>query len=165
TVTGVIEHSDDEDAFNFNAGAGTIKIDVKPVTGGMLDASVRLVNPFGVTVAQSATGSLSESLTTSTQGGPFTVIVSGAGRYGDLGQYTMTVHIPGGSGASDHLLVEGTDFDDVITVNLVDNAYQLDVNGDVKSIDPVTIKQFDILSGEGNDTVTIGPGVPATYVL
>ena len=165
TATGVIEHSNDVDAFNFTAGAGTVTVHVNPPTGGMLDASVQVVNPFGVVVAQSVTGSLSESLSFSTQGGPLTVLVSGAGNYGDLGQYTLTAHIPGGSGSSDHLLVEGTEFDDIITIDKVDNAYQLNVNGTIKSIDPVTIKQFDVLSGDGNDTVTIGPGVPATYVL
>jgi Ca2+-binding RTX toxin-like protein len=133
----------------------------------MLDGTVKLVDPFGGVLGQAATASLGESFTVNVPGGTYSIQVSSAGGYGDLGQYTVSAQIPasGAVGGSDHYFVQGTDDADNISINLVDGAYKLDVNGTISTIDPGTIKQFDVLTGDGNDVITIGPGVPGTYVL
>ena len=166
SVKGVIERNTDVDAFNIKSGAGTLKLDLRVAPNGpMLDGSVSVIDPFGTVVAQSATSNLAESLSVQVGGGNYTILVSGAGQYWDLGTYTLDVDVPGGSVSTDHFLLEGTIFDDVITINLVEDAYEVDVNGTITTLDPNTIKFFDILPGDGNDTVTIGPGVCGAYVL
>jgi Ca2+-binding RTX toxin-like protein len=166
---GVIERNGDVDAFTFNANAGTLSLslDVAPF-GAMLDGTIKVFNAFGGLVAQSATGNLGETLVaTNIPAGTYVIAVSGAGAYGDLGQYTLTGTLPGGGipPSSDHLLIQGTDGDDNINITFVDNTYRVDVNGTLQTIDPNTIKQFDILAGGGNDVVTLGPGVCKAYVL
>ena len=167
TFSGVIEQNTDIDAFNFTAGAGTLTINLSNSDNfGMLDTSVSVVDPFGTVIATVATASFDESLSVSVQAGSYTILVSGAGEYWDVGQFTLEADVPAGAANSDHLLVEGQDFDDVITVNLdAEGNYELNVNGDIQTIDPNTIKQFDILAGGGNDTVRIGHGVAKVYVL
>jgi Ca2+-binding RTX toxin-like protein len=161
----------DVDAFNLASGAGTLQINVRTVPDGpTLDATVRVIDPFGTVIGQGATtggpaGGLGESLNFAVGGGNYTILVSSAGSYGDLGQYTLDVDAPQGAVSTDHYLVESTEFDDIITINLVEGAYELDVNGQVTTLDPDTIKFFDILPGDGNDTITIGPGVCGAYVL
>jgi Ca2+-binding RTX toxin-like protein len=126
-----------------------------------------VADPFGNTVATANTASLDESLSVIVAPGTYTVYVSGAGNYGDLGQYTLNIQLPGGGVGVDidHYLVTGTDLDDTISITLVDNEYKLDLNGEISTIDPGTINQFDILAGDGNDHVSIGPGVNGVYVL
>lgn len=167
TRTGVIERNGDVDAFNIKAGTGTLTVSVNNATfSPMLDSSIKVVDPFGSVIAQASTTELlDESLSVNILAGTYTIMVSGAGSYGDLGQYTLNADVPLGASTSDHLLVEGTDFDDVITINLVDGAYQLTINDEVQTIDPATIKQFDILVGGGNDFVSLGTGVPSSYIL
>src|SRR5207253_1724426 len=86
---------------------------------------------------------------------------------GDIGQYTLSGTIPGGGipPASGHYLIEGTDGDDNITITRDGDAYDVDVNGDVTTLDATTITQFDILAGDGNDAVTLGPDVCQMYCL
>jgi Ca2+-binding RTX toxin-like protein len=166
TTAGVIERNTDIDAFNIKAGAGTLSISLKVAQfAPMLDATIKVVDAFGTVIAQKATSSLGESLTANVTAGTYTVIVSGAGNYGDIGTYTLSGSVPSGPDNSDHLLVEGTDFDDIVTLKLVDGAYELVVNGATRTIDPDTIKQFDVLLGDGNDSLTIGPGVCPVYAL
>jgi hypothetical protein len=168
TAAGIIERSTDQDVFKFLAPAGTIKFDVKvaPI-GNMLDATLTLNDAFGNVVARSATSSFGETLTATIPGGTYTVSVSSAGGYGDLGQYTLVGTLPnGGVGfSSDEYLVTGTDTDDNISITLVDGEYNVDVNGTLDVVDAATIRKFNILAGGGNDVVTLGPGVGAAYVL
>jgi len=169
SYNGVIERPGDTDAFIFTANGGTLSLtlDVAPI-GPMLDASIRVTDVFGTPVAQSATGNLGETLTASgLLAGTYIITVSGAGGYGDLGSYTLRGNLPGGGipPQSDHLLVQGTDGDDNINITLVEGSFNVDVNGEVDVVDPNTIKQFDILAGDGNDVVTLGPGVARAYVL
>ena len=166
TASGIIERNTDIDAFNFSAGTGTLRIDLNNAPfAPMLDGSVKVVDPFGTVIAEQATASLDETLIVNITAGTYTVFVSGAGAYGDLGQYTLDMDIPPGADNSDHLLLEGTDFDDNIQITLVEGSYRVDLNGDIRTVDPNTIKQFDILAGGGNDVVTIGPGVAKAYIL
>jgi Ca2+-binding RTX toxin-like protein len=168
TASGVIEHRTDVDAFRFTSAGGTVQVSLNPAQyGPLLDGTVKLLDPFGDVLGQADTASLGESFSVNVPGGSYVILVSSAGGYGDLGQYSISATLPGGSlpGGSDHFFVQGTDFDDNISITVVDSKYQLDVNGDVQTIDPATIKQFDVLSGGGNDVVTIGTGVPGTYVL
>ena len=168
TASGIIERNSDVDAFTFNSPNGTLQISLNNAAlGPMLDASIRIADPFGGTIGEARTASLDETLSVIVAPGTYTVYVSGGGSYGDLGQYTLTAQLPGGGVGTeiDHYLVTGTDEDDNISITLVDNEYKLDLNGEIFTIDPATIKQFDILSGDGNDVVTIGPGVGGVYVL
>ena len=57
--------------------------------GAMLDASVRLLNGAGVTVASAATASLGETITATLSAGTYYLQVFGAGGYGDMGRYTV----------------------------------------------------------------------------
>lgn len=168
TAKGIIGRNNDIDAFTFSSPNGTLNLSLNNAAlGPMLDASIRVADPFGNTLGEARTGSLDETLSVVVPGGTYTVYVSGAGNYGDLGQYTLTADLPGGGVGNevDHYLVTGTDEDDVISINLVDDEYKVDINGEVFTVDPATIKQFDILAGDGHDLVTIGPGVPGAYCL
>jgi Ca2+-binding RTX toxin-like protein len=169
SYNGVIERTGDVDAFSFSSNSGTLSlsVDVAPF-GAMLDASVKVFDAFGTLMGQMATGSLDETLSiTGLAAGTYVIQVSGSGGYGDLGQYTLHGNLPGGGipPQTDHLLIQGTDLADNINITLVEGTYHVDVNGDVQVVDPNTIKQFDILAGDGDDVVTIGPGVAHAYVL
>ncbi|MEO6437047.1 MAG: calcium-binding protein, partial [Tepidisphaeraceae bacterium] len=168
TAGGIIGRSNDIDAFTISSPNGTLQISLNNAQfGPMLDASIRVADPFGNTLGEAKTSSLDETLSVVVAPGSYTIYVSGAGNYGDLGQYTLTAQLPGGGFGSDidHYLVTGTDFDDNISITLVENEYKLDLNGEISTIDPGTIKQFDILAGDGNDVITIGPGVTGVYAL
>jgi Ca2+-binding RTX toxin-like protein len=163
---GIIGRSNDVDAFNIESGTGTIHVDVTNAQfAPMLDVSVSIVDPFGTIVGSAVTSNLDESLDFQIDAGNYTILVSGAGNYGDLGQYTLDIDVPAGASASDHFLIESSDFDDNIKITFADDAYTVDINGDIQTIDANTIKQFDILTGGGNDVVTLGPGVCKTYML
>ena len=169
SYNGVIERPFDADAFIFTANGGTLSLtlDVAPI-GAMLDASIKVTDVFGTPVGQVATASLGETFTaTDLQAGTYVITVTGAGEYGDLGQYTLRGNLPGGGIAPqiDHLLIQGTDGDDSIIISLVEGSFEVDVNGEITTVDPNTIKQFDILAGDGNDRVTLNPGVARAYIL
>ena len=167
-ASGIIEKSTDVDVYSFTTTAGLVSFHVNVAGyGPMLDASVDLKDAFGKTIASSDTSSLSESLTATVDAGTYYVYVSSAGGYGDIGQYELSGQLPQGviNDNAQTLLVSGTDGDDQITVTLEDGSYKLDVDGDVQTLDPASIVQFNILVGDGNDSVTIGPGVCKAYIL
>jgi Ca2+-binding RTX toxin-like protein len=167
-ISGVIEQTTDVDAFRIDVNNGflNIRVDGAP-NGPMLDATLKVLDAFGNVVAQSASTSLSETLSTSLTAGSYVIQVSSAGNYGDIGQYTLTGTLPGGGlpPVSGHYLVEGTNGDDNINITLQDNAYHVVVNGEDTVLDATTITQFDVLAGDGNDVVTLGPGVCKMYCL
>jgi hypothetical protein len=80
----------DTDYFSFQTQAGEVAftLDVAPF-GPMLDASLFLYDQSGQLLAQSATPSLGESLDLNLPSGLYYLAVSGAGSYGDLGQYWL----------------------------------------------------------------------------
>ena len=167
-ASGVIEKSTDVDAFKVTVNNGSFNLTLSPAAvGPMLDATLTLSNAFGNVIKRSATSSLGETLQAFVSAGTYLVSVSSAGGYGDLGQYTLSGTVPGGGipPSMGHYLIEGTDFDDNISVTLVEGAYNVDVNGEITTLDSTAITQFDILAGGGNDRVTLGPGVCAMYCL
>ena len=168
TQKGIISLSTDVDAFTFVSASGTLNVTATPFSpGGMLDARLLIVDPFGVVIGEADTASLSESLSVNVSAGTYTVFVMSAGGYGDIGQYTLSLQIPGGGAGAvfDKQLITGTDGDDVITISLTEAGYEMDMNGEITVFDPETVKQFDILAGGGHDVVTINTGVPKVYVL
>jgi serralysin len=168
SASGVIERTNDIDAFVINVTSGQLSLKLTPAAfGPMLDGTLKVLDAFGNTVAQAATSSLGETLTTTVGAGTYVIQVTTAGGYGDLGQYTLTGTLPGGGipPVSGHLFVQGTDGDDNITITLDNNEYKLNINGTVQTLDPTTVQQFDILAGGGNDVVTLGPGVCKMYCL
>src|SRR5690606_15903901 len=89
-VGGVIERVDDMDMFSFVTGTGEVSFwTVLAEYGAMLDSSLWLYDIDGNLLESVATASLAESLTTTLTAGNYFIGVSGAGNYGDLGQYTL----------------------------------------------------------------------------
>ena len=86
---GVIEQMSDVDVFSFSSGAGAISVNVAPVPGGMLDAKVELRNVWGGLVAASDS-ELGETLNVNVTAGTYYLSVASHGRYGDVGQYTVS---------------------------------------------------------------------------
>jgi Ca2+-binding RTX toxin-like protein len=173
-ATGVIGQPTDRDIFKFSTPAGTVKFNVNTPIGGMLDASLMLTDAFGnvltntfgqLAIADGA--ALNESLTWTVPEGTYHVTVYSEGNYGDIGQWSLSGQLPTGvvSNEGQTLLVSGTDNADLITVTNVDGNYVLDINGDVQTLDPGSVKQFNILCGDGDDVVVIGPDIPACYIL
>jgi Ca2+-binding RTX toxin-like protein len=171
---GVIEVSGDRDVFKFTTPAGTVKFDVTIPLSGMLDASLMLTDAFGNVLTDGFFGralaegaELNETVSWTVPEGTYYVHVFSEGNYGDIGQWQLTGQLPTGIITNENktLLVSGTDQADLITVNLVDGNYVLSVNGEEQTLDPASITQFNILCGDGNDVVTIGPGVPHCYIL
>ena len=164
---GVIETRFDRDVFKFETSAGTVKFNVNTALGGMLDASVVLTDPFGTVLARAEGAELAESITANVAAGTYFVTVYSEGNYGDVGQWSLSGQLPLGvvTNEGKTLLVSGTDDADLITVTKVDDTYVLDINGDVQTLDVNSITQFNILCGDGNDVVTLGTGVPGSYIL
>ena len=170
---GVIENPSDKDTFKFSTPAGTVKFSVTTPVGGMLDASLMLSDEFGNVLnnlgspAIADGPALSESLTWNVPEGTYYITVYSEGQYGDIGQWALTGQLPTGVVTNENktLLLSGTDAADLITITSVDGNYVLDLNGEAQTLDPASITQFNILCGDGNDVVTIGPGVPHCYIL
>lgn len=164
---GVINNRFDRDVFKFDTSAGTVKFNVNPALGGMLDASVVLTDAFGTVYARADGANLSETISATLAEGTYFVTVYSEGNYGDIGQWSLNAQLPLGvvTNQGKTLLVSGTDSADFISVNSVDGNYVLNINGQLQTLDPASISQFNILAGAGNDVVTIGPGVPGSYVL
>jgi titin len=88
---GVIETLADKDYFSFSTLTGDISFTVSPATvGGMLDATLTLVNSSGTTITSANTTSLGETINASVSAGQYFLIVGSKGSAGDLGQYTLT---------------------------------------------------------------------------
>lgn len=89
--SGVITKINDIDVFSFYTEAGPVSFTVQgPQFGGLLDATLKLVDLNGNVIAQSDTASLSESVSATLQAGSYRLIVSSKGTYGDVGQYTIS---------------------------------------------------------------------------
>ena len=97
---GVIEQITDKDYFSFNTAGGlsSFLVDVAPF-GAMLDASVGLYDSNGNLITQAATDSLSEFISADLSPGSYDLVVSGAGNYGDLGQYFISGALGRGAGS------------------------------------------------------------------
>jgi hypothetical protein len=87
----VIEQTTDKDYFSFNStgGLSSFVVDVAQF-GPMLDASVALYDSNGNLITQSATDSLSETISADLSPGLYDLVVSSAGNYGDVGQYFIS---------------------------------------------------------------------------
>lgn len=112
-TTGIIESATDKDFFSFNAGAGTLEVDVLTVPGVTnLDVLLKIYDPSGKEIAHAndpnlVTASVAVSLPVD---GVYYLSVEGTGKqgsgsdygysdYGSLGQYTVvgTVTDPSGN--------------------------------------------------------------------
>lgn len=89
-IGGVISTNSDIDLFSFFTGSGQVSFwTVLSEYGAMLDATLRLYDAQGTLLQTVATASLAESLSANLTAGQYLIDVSGAGAYGDLGQYTL----------------------------------------------------------------------------
>jgi hypothetical protein len=100
--SGIVERNNDVDYFAFDTDAGQISFSAQGLdlaqiypqitninAGTNLDIALTLYDSTGAVVAtDSPTNSLSASITASVASGTYYLAVSGAGQYGDLGQYT-----------------------------------------------------------------------------
>jgi hypothetical protein len=93
--SGVIEYMTDKDFFSFATLGGQIHLEIDPFSpGGMLDASLALYDINGTLLQLAATSSLSESIDTILAPGQYELAVLSAGKYGDVGQYTVGAYVP-----------------------------------------------------------------------
>jgi titin len=89
--SGVITKVSDIDVFAFYTEAGPVSFTVAgPQFGGLLDATLKLVDLNGNVIATADTASLGETVTANLAAGSYRLIVSSKGTYGDVGQYTIT---------------------------------------------------------------------------
>lgn len=89
-IAGIISTNDDMDMFSFQTGTGTVSFWMTLAEyGAMLDATLRLFDGSGQLLQIAATANLAESLVANLAAGEYWLGVSGAGGYGDLGQYTL----------------------------------------------------------------------------
>jgi hypothetical protein len=88
---GVIEKMTDKDYFSFTTSGGLVSFIVNNAPyAGMLDASVQIRDLNNQVLYESATASLSEFISADLPAGTYDLVVSGAGNYGDLGQYFIS---------------------------------------------------------------------------
>ena len=103
SASGIIERNNDADFFEFDTDGGQISfsaqgLDLTQIYPGLtntpgtnLDIVLTLYDSSGVVVAtDDPTNSLNASLTASVAAGTYYIAVSGAGQYGDLGQYDLS---------------------------------------------------------------------------
>ncbi|HEX2973421.1 MAG TPA: fibronectin type III domain-containing protein [Tepidisphaeraceae bacterium] len=91
TASGIIEKMTDVDSFAFTAGTGPVNFSINVAAkGAMLDLKVALYKTDGTLVAVANTASLGETLATNVTAGSYRLLVMSRGRYGDVGQYTIT---------------------------------------------------------------------------
>lgn len=88
---GIIERMTDADFFSFTTpgGHGDIVADVAPF-GAMLDLSMTLYDAAGNVLASAATDSLGERIAYALDAGTYTLGITSAGGYGDVGQYFLS---------------------------------------------------------------------------
>lgn len=90
SATGIIERNGDMDLFAFATGTGRVQFNVALASyGTMLDSTLRLFTGDGTLLQTIATANLAEYFYTDLLAGNYLLGVSGAGGYGDLGQYTL----------------------------------------------------------------------------
>ncbi len=110
---GVISSSSDVDAFTFSTSGGQVSVTVAGTDlGGNLDASLRLIDSSGATVAFADPAGVAASLTKNVGAGTFAIVVDGVGAgnpssdgysdYASLGFYSLTGSVPadGGGGGT-----------------------------------------------------------------
>jgi cyclophilin family peptidyl-prolyl cis-trans isomerase len=107
--------------------------------------------------------------------------VTGSHAYPAAGTYPITVVVEGNLGArltlrgsatvrsfasmdGSTLVVNGTSADDVIAVSMKDGFYNVSINGTLKRYAPEGITRVNVLAFDGDDRVTLGAGVPGSYV-
>ncbi|MGE5611845.1 MAG: fibronectin type III domain-containing protein [Bacillota bacterium] len=91
SASGIIERMTDSDYFSFTTGAGTIDFSIDVAAkGAMLDLKAVLLKADGTVVATANTASLGETLMATVPAGSYRLAVMSHGRYGDVGQYTIT---------------------------------------------------------------------------
>jgi titin len=91
TGAGVIETITDKEYFSFSTLTGDISFTVSPAAaGGMLDATLALVNSSGTTITSANTTSLGETINASVSAGQYFLMVASKGSTGDIGQYTLS---------------------------------------------------------------------------
>ncbi len=91
SASGVIETTADTDWFSVTTQSGLVTLSVAPSqNGGMLDATLKIVNSNGAVVAFADTASLGESLSLNLPTGTYDAVVGSHGAYGDVGQYTLS---------------------------------------------------------------------------
>lgn len=99
TFAGVIERTDDTDAFAFSTSGGTLTVSATPFTlGPNLDIELELLTAGGAVVATNGPNSLTTaSLSETLAAGDYVLVIDGEGKsgsysdYGSVGQYTLTV--------------------------------------------------------------------------
>ncbi len=106
---GVISSSSDVDAFTFSTSGGQVSVTVAGAdVGGNLDASLRLVDASGTSVAFADPAGVAASLTATVGSGTYAIVVDGVGAgnpasdgysdYGSLGDYILTGSVPADGG-------------------------------------------------------------------
>lgn len=122
--SGVISTVSDVDVFAFSTLDGDVTLSVSVPTGGMLDATLQLVNSSGGIIATSDTANLGESITASLAEGDYMLIVSSKGAQGDIGQYTISgsiVNSPDYVAAPNGVVASGANGQ--VTVTWADRSY------------------------------------------
>jgi hypothetical protein len=90
-ASGVIEKMADKDYFSFTTSGGLVSFIVNNAPyAGMLDATVQIRDLNNQVLYESATANLSEFIAADLPAGTYDLVVSGAGNYGDLGQYFIS---------------------------------------------------------------------------
>jgi cyclophilin family peptidyl-prolyl cis-trans isomerase len=123
--------------------------------------------------------SIDDGVIVQNRNGSFSVI--GSHVYPAPGTYPVTVVVEGNLGArltlrgtatvrdfgtiqGNTLNINGTSADDIIAVSVKNGQFNVDINGATQKYPADGITRVNIAAFDGNDRVTIGPGVPGTYV-
>jgi Ca2+-binding RTX toxin-like protein len=111
--------------------------------------------------------------------GTFSVL--GSHTYAAAGDYPISITIEGDKGtrillsgavhvidmatfSGGVLSVNGTPGNDAIGISTADNQMHVNVNGTIEKFDALAVQRCNIEAGDGNDTVTLGAGVPGSYI-
>jgi hypothetical protein len=173
---GVIENTRDTDTFTFTTtSAGMVNISVDPVTGGMLNAKLKLLDSTGATVASVDNG-LGENVNLFLDPGTYRIVVGSHGAYGDVGQYTVIATVPPPdanvmvetdplSAKKKVLVVSGTSGDDAIVVQPgVRGKVRVMINGVSHGNYPMPYRLI-VHGGDGNDSIMTDPRIKLSAEL
>jgi hypothetical protein len=99
-IAGQIGRNDDWDFFRFTTDGGALNLSLDVAQfGSNLDSVLELLNSAGQTILTSSPATLlGSSLATTLAAGTYYVAVHSTGGYGNLGTYTLSGSVPGGSG-------------------------------------------------------------------
>jgi hypothetical protein len=92
SAQGVIARLTDKDAYSFDAGGGPVAIDAVPPAPSGLAIKLEVYRADGTLLASKDGKTDDQHLTLNLPGGTYYVVVSSHGGYGDLGQYSLSVH-------------------------------------------------------------------------